>query len=130
MSGLGYREKCLSQKINTCYACGDASSDLVVHHVDGDDNNNALENLVPMCRSCHSRLHTSKGLSGTMARLQEKLPKSALSYTDEPSQRDENRKATARIPVTSETKELLDEQKPDGVTYDYWVRRQLGAAEQ
>jgi len=32
------------------------------------------------------------------------------------------RQATATIPLTPETKQLIKERKPDGVTYDYWLR--------
>jgi hypothetical protein len=35
------------------------------------------------------------------------------------------RKATATIPLKPETKQLVDEEKPEGVTYDYWIREQL-----
>lgn len=37
--------------------------------------------------------------------------------------------ATERMPIKPSTKELIDEEKPDGWTYDYWARRQLGVAE-
>lgn len=40
------------------------------------------------------------------------------------------REATKTIPVTPETKQLLKEEKSDGVTYDYWVRKQLGATDE
>jgi len=36
------------------------------------------------------------------------------------------REATATLPLKPETKELVKERKPDGWTYDYWVRRQMG----
>lgn len=32
-------------------------------------------------------------------------------------------RATDRLPVKPETRELIKEQKPDGVTYDYYIRR-------
>lgn len=35
-------------------------------------------------------------------------------------------KATKRIALTPETKRLLDERKPDGVTHDHYVRKLLG----
>ena len=38
------------------------------------------------------------------------------------------RNTTKRVALTPETKKMLDEQKPDGWTYDYWVRKQLGIA--
>ena len=31
--------------------------------------------------------------------------------------------ADKRLPVTEETKRLIDERKPDGMTYDLWLRR-------
>lgn len=124
MSKREYREKCLSQKINACHTCGAADDGLVVHHTDGDETNDDLNNLIPMCRSCHSRLHTSKGLEGPLAELQENLPDSALSYTDTPSER-ERGNATARIPVKPSTKEMIDRAKPRGMTYDYWLQKRL-----
>jgi hypothetical protein len=38
--------------------------------------------------------------------------------------------ADKRLPITEETKQLVDEKKDDGVTYDYWIRREaLGIEE-
>jgi hypothetical protein len=37
-------------------------------------------------------------------------------------------RASERLPLRPKTKKALDEQKPDGWTYDYWVRKQLGIA--
>lgn len=39
-----------------CEDCG-ADGPLEVHHVDGDPFNNDLENLTPLCHSCHRRRH-------------------------------------------------------------------------
>lgn len=121
---LDYREKCLSQKINTCYACGSSDEKLVVHHVNGDRQDHSLDNLVPMCRSCHSRLHTADNLSGVLARLRDKLPPETI-----PSLETESENATARLPITPSTKDLLDEEKGPGKTYDRWVREQLDAVD-
>lgn len=52
-----YRERCLRENDRECLFCESADS-LVVHHVDGDRSNNALENLIPVCRSCHGRIHS------------------------------------------------------------------------
>lgn len=52
----GYREKCLSQKQERCTIC-DSSTNIVVHHVDGDRSNNSIENLIPVCSSCHNKIH-------------------------------------------------------------------------
>jgi hypothetical protein len=73
MPKLDYREKCLAQKINVCVACG-TSDELIVHHIDGDRENDRLENLVPVCHSCHSQIHLQPDPSGEVKRLQDKLP--------------------------------------------------------
>jgi hypothetical protein len=36
--------------------CG-AVEDIVVHHRDGDRGNNAIENLIPLCETCHGKVH-------------------------------------------------------------------------
>lgn len=57
MTELEYREKCLQQQINACVVCG-TDTKLVVHHIDGDRDNNSLDNLAPVCRSCHRKIHS------------------------------------------------------------------------
>jgi hypothetical protein len=37
--------------------------------------------------------------------------------------------ADARLPITPSTKDLLDEEKGQGKTYDRWVREQLNAVD-
>ena len=39
-----------------CQKCG-ASDSLIVHHIDNDDRNNFLGNLITLCTSCHGGLH-------------------------------------------------------------------------
>jgi len=80
MNHADYRAKCLSQKINACWHCGETDK-LVVHHIDGDRNNNELGNLIPLCKSCHTKIHKSKNLSGPLKRLREKLPDNSI-HTD------------------------------------------------
>lgn len=41
---------------NICEVCCNRA-DLVVHHIDGNKNNNALTNLSTLCRGCHSGIH-------------------------------------------------------------------------
>lgn len=43
------------QNQNRCIIC-DAQKD-AVHHVNGNDEDNAEKNRVPVCSSCHSRIH-------------------------------------------------------------------------
>jgi hypothetical protein len=33
-------------------------------------------------------------------------------------------RADKRLPVRGETKQLIDERKPEGMTYDLWLRRE------
>jgi len=53
---MGYREKCLRAKEKSCLICG-SEKEIHVHHVDGDRSNNSLENLIPVCQSCHIQIH-------------------------------------------------------------------------
>jgi hypothetical protein len=53
---VGYRDKCLQEKRDECHICG-AVLDIVVHHIDNDPENNALENLLPVCEDCHIAIH-------------------------------------------------------------------------
>jgi len=124
MSEYDYRKRCLSQKINCCNNCG-TNNDLVVHHINGDRSDNQLENLVPLCNSCHSKLHTSKDPPGILSVYQNKLPESALSFGHEPASGDKGW-ATETVPIKPETKQLIQERKKDGKTYDLWMREQMG----
>lgn len=62
MSASSYREHCLREKGEQCKKCG-ASDGIEVHHIDGDRTNADLDNLIPLCRHCHRKLHRS-GLDG------------------------------------------------------------------
>ena len=42
-----------------CQKCG-GNGAILIHHLDGDDNNNIIDNLVTMCASCHLELHRPK----------------------------------------------------------------------
>lgn len=35
-------------------------------------------------------------------------------------------RADKRLPVRGDTKQLIDERKPKGVTYDHWIRQLMG----
>lgn len=41
---------------NNCSICCD-NKDLIVHHIDENRENNNVENLVTLCRKCHSQIH-------------------------------------------------------------------------
>jgi hypothetical protein len=44
-----------------CEICG-KDGRLDVHHIDGNHQNNELNNLIVLCRSCHMKQHRKKGL--------------------------------------------------------------------
>ena len=61
----GNRQNALERDNFTCQHCG-ATEYLHVHHIDGagvttpkELRNNALDNLLTLCRSCHTRVHHS-----------------------------------------------------------------------
>lgn len=52
----------LAEHDNSCANCN-GTEDLEIHHRNGDRNENAVENLLPLCRDCHRKLHKD-GLNG------------------------------------------------------------------
>ncbi len=59
-SGIGaYRRLAIAAYGNVCIKCGKQASgrQIDVHHRDGNRLNNALDNLVVLCRGCHLREH-------------------------------------------------------------------------
>lgn len=62
MASSAYRRKCLEAKGERCIECG-ATEAIEVHHLNGDRTDDDLDNLVPLCRLHHRRLHRT-GLNG------------------------------------------------------------------
>ena len=44
----------------SCELCG-SNRNVDVHHKDGNPQNNNINNLQRLCRSCHSKIHRAKG---------------------------------------------------------------------
>jgi len=44
---------------NQCQLC-QSRDKLLIHHIDSDDRNNALDNLISLCFRCHCKLHLHK----------------------------------------------------------------------
>lgn len=91
-AGENYREKTLSQKINVCNVCGSANDNLVAHHIDGNRENNDLDNLIPLCKSCHRKVHSHKPYNKVLDRLTDQLEDLPFIRNDEYhwSNRDKN----------------------------------------
>ena len=49
----------LERDNNQCVKCGSAEN-LVLHHIDGNDKHNNIDNLVTLCSNCHLDLHRPK----------------------------------------------------------------------
>lgn len=54
-----YRTICFSKKEKKCVVCG-FDKIIEVHHLDGDNNNNKVSNLIPLCPNHHKMIHTNK----------------------------------------------------------------------
>lgn len=50
---MGYREDALAHWGDFCGICGDTLG-LEVHHIDSNRENNKIENLMPLCGTCHN----------------------------------------------------------------------------
>ena len=46
---------------DVCEICG-SKTNLDIHHIDGDWQNNNVDNLICLCRSCHMKEHSPKGI--------------------------------------------------------------------
>lgn len=62
-----YKSRLLKGK--TCVICG--SDKCFYHHIDGNNKNNAKENLTPICRGCHNKVHI-RNPKGTVRNLKVK----------------------------------------------------------
>lgn len=76
MAKSDYRQRCLAKKGRECHFCSDTEN-IVVHHIDGDRKNGSIENLIPVCRACHSAIHS--GAHG-FEEYHQKLPDESQSH--------------------------------------------------
>lgn len=47
--------------VSRCSSCGITDKPIVIHHIDGNHRNHRRGNIIPMCLSCHAKLHHPKG---------------------------------------------------------------------
>lgn len=59
------KEKIRKRDNYICQECGKTQDEcdriLDVHHIDGDNANNIEENMITLCRNCHTKLHNERG---------------------------------------------------------------------
>ncbi len=53
----------------TCQKCG-KKTDIIVHHIDGNNDNSNLENLVCLCRPCHKKTHSPMSIEDIKKRTE------------------------------------------------------------
>lgn len=60
-----YKTEILNRDNHMCQwreKCNGDSSNLIIHHLDGNDRNNERSNLITLCRACHQYFHMNKEL--------------------------------------------------------------------
>ena len=56
-TGLGiYQRICKEKHGDKCLSC-EKTQNIHIHHIDCDRTNNDISNLIPLCPSCHKRIH-------------------------------------------------------------------------
>lgn len=53
-----HRKVCFEKYEKKCSNC-QSNQNVEVHHIDGDADNNALGNLIPLCRDCHIEVESN-----------------------------------------------------------------------
>lgn len=99
-----YRNKCLEEKGTDCQICS-SRENIVAHHINGDRSDNRLQNLIPVCRVCHGKIHVGKELGDPYDRFTSQLPERALldghiDYTSKPIE-------TTHIEITENARRKL-----------------------
>ena len=54
--GLDYRKVCFENHGSSCLICK-SETNVDVHHIDENRDNNSPDNLIPLCRSHHKKIH-------------------------------------------------------------------------
>jgi 5-methylcytosine-specific restriction endonuclease McrA len=75
-----YRKKALAVFGEECQGCG-VGEDIVVHHKNGDRTDDCIENLIPLCESCHSKVHARSDELPDLVRELGHTPRSDESTT-------------------------------------------------
>lgn len=60
LSKVKLREIVLERDKHKCVECGESRKKLDVHHIDGNKENNRLENLMTLCCRHHAKIHNER----------------------------------------------------------------------
>ncbi len=92
MTDRSFRQKVIDEYGNECLLCGRSPSDgydrrqgLSTHHVNGDASDNRLENVIPVCQSCHIHIHRSD--TPPYRKWHRQLPLEARNYWNQFTER-------------------------------------------
>lgn len=78
-----HRRRCLREKEAVCEVCG-SDGPVDVHHANGDRSDDSLDNLIPLCRSCHRLTH--EGQTYLSRRLEGETPYPVIATPEEVEQ--------------------------------------------
>jgi len=109
-----YREFALSLKGERCEICG-STEDIVVHHADGDRSNNELENLIPVCRKHHAKIHCGHD---DVSEYVERLPKELIRETAR-----DTGSGRSTITINSDVLGVMSEFKRDAESWNDFMWR-------
>jgi len=112
MSGREYRKKALDAHGERCVVCGESED--VIHHKDGDNSNNTVDNLTPLCAACHQKVHAGIADNEESAQLIRELGKHPVFDPDYTTQT-----------VSDELADELYERKRRGESYEDVIWRVL-----
>lgn len=103
-----YRPKCFERYDERCQIC-QSEGNIEVHHIDADRTNNDIDNLIPLCMSCHVQIHKENCLiDGMVVReLRERMPDSAKETPKPPSSDTEYE--SVRVRLTKQQTDWFDE---------------------
>ena len=102
VSEQGYREKAIEEFGEVCQGCG-STKDVLVHHKNGNRDDNDLSNLICLCTTCHGKVH---GRSDEFAELVKEL-----GYRPRPPEQ-------TTISVSGAMLDELHKRKDRGETYE------------
>lgn len=68
-----YVRVCLQHYTRECRLCGSVNH-VQIHHINGDHDDNRLENLVPLCADCHEEVHYGVSDDRQIRALRSMLP--------------------------------------------------------